>query len=205
MFDYTRGAASCTDTDTNLYEAGEDEMMVKKVGLNAQDVLEAKEKYGENEFSKPKERSAFVDILHILKEPLMLILIIAGGLSFLVGEYEDGLGIFIAVLLGIIIGRLTEGRSKKAAEALSKSLDDIRVKVVRDGVKVQVLKKDLVPGDIVHLETGDMVPADGIVLESYQLAAREDMLTGESDQVEKALASPVFGGTLLVKEVALWK
>jgi len=172
-------------------------MMVKKIGLSSEDVWVAKEKYGENEFSKPKERSAFIDILHVLREPLMLILIIAGGLSFLVGEYEDGLGIFIAVLLGILIGRLTEGRSKKAAEALSKSLDDIMVKVVRDGVKHQVLKKDLVPGDIVYLETGDMVPADGVVLEAHKLATREDMLTGESDQVEKKPAATVFGGTLI--------
>ena len=172
-------------------------MMIKKMGLSTQDAVVARERYGENEFSKPKERSALVDMLHILKEPLMLILIIAGGLSFLVGEYEDGLGIFIAVLLGIIIGRLTEGRSKKAAEALSKSLDDIRVKVVRDGVKVQVLKKDLVPGDIVHLETGDMIPADGVILESHQLAAREDMLTGESDQVKKESGVTIFGGTLV--------
>ena len=190
-FDYVQ------DRCNNLDEAGEVAMVVKKIGLSSQDVLAAKEKYGENEFSKSKERSAFVDILHVLKEPLMLILIIAGGLSFLVGEYEDGLGIFIAVLLGIIIGRLTEGRSKKAAEALSKSLDDVMVKVVRDGVKVQVRKVELVPGDFVHLEMGDMVPADGIVLESHKLAAREDMLTGESDQVEKALEATVFGGTLI--------
>jgi len=172
-------------------------MMVKRIGLRTQDVVKARKIYGENEFSKPKERSVFLDIVHVLKEPLMLILMLAGGLSFLVGEYEDGLGIFIAVLLGILIGRLTEGRSKKAAEALSKSLDDIRVKVVRDGVKIQVLKKDLVPGDIVHLEAGDMIPADGIVLESRQLAAREDMLTGESDQVEKKAGLVVFGGTLV--------
>ena len=185
------------DRHTNLYEAGEDAMMVKKIGLSTQDVAKAKEKYGENEFSKPKERSAFVDILHVLKEPLMLILIIAGGLSFLVGEYEDGLGIFIAVLLGIIIGRLTEGHSKKAAEALSKSLDDIMVKVIRDGVKIQVRKADLVPGDIVHLETGDMVPADGILLESHKFAAREDMLTGESEQVEKKATATIYGGTLV--------
>ncbi|MCL1989882.1 MAG: calcium-translocating P-type ATPase, PMCA-type [Defluviitaleaceae bacterium] len=171
--------------------------MVKRIGLRTQDVVKARKIYGENEFSKPKERSVFLDIVHVLKEPLMLILMLAGGLSFLVGEYEDGLGIFIAVLLGILIGRLTEGRSKKAAEALSKSLDDIRVKVVRDGVKIQVLKKDLVPGDIVHLEAGDMIPADGIVLESRQLAAREDMLTGESDQVEKKAGLVVFGGTLV--------
>ena len=172
-------------------------MKVKKIGLTQEEVDKAKATYGENEFSKPAERSALVDLLQVLKEPLMLILLIAGGLSFLVGEYEDGLGIFIAVLLGILIGRLTEGRSKKAADALAQTLEDVRVKVVRDGIKVQVLKKDLVPGDVVHLETGDLIPADGIVLEAHRLATREDMLTGESDQVEKESAATVFGGTLV--------
>lgn len=172
-------------------------MMVKKVGLNTQDVAAAREKYGINEFTKAKEKSVIVDILHVLREPLMIILLIAGGLSFLVGEYQDGVGVFIAVLLGIIIGRLTEGRSKKAAESLSSALDDVLVRVVRDDVKVQVLKRDLVPGDIVHLAPGDMVPADGIVVESHDLAAREDMLTGESDQVKKLITSPVYGGTLV--------
>ena len=172
-------------------------MMVKKVGLSTKDVIEARKKYGENEFTKAKERPVWLDILQVLKEPLMMILLIAGGLSFLVGEYQDGIGIFIAVLLGIIIGRLTEGRSKKAAEALSKTLEDTRTLVVRDGVKVQVLKSELVPGDIVHLSPGDMIPADGFVVESHNLATREDMLTGESDQVEKLISAPVFGGTLV--------
>jgi len=172
-------------------------MRYKQLGLTTDEVFEAREAYGENEFSKPKERSAWVDILLILKEPLMLILVIAGGMSFLVGEYEDGLGIFIAVLLGIIIGRLTEGRSKKASEALSKSLDERKVKVIRDGVRQQILKKELVPGDVVYLETGDMIPADGVMMQSDDLSAREDMLTGESDQVKKVNQAVVFGGTLV--------
>lgn len=168
-----------------------------QVGLTTQEIEKARKIYGYNEFTKPKEKSALLDILHVLKEPLMLILIIAGGLSFLVGEYEDGLGIFIAVLLGILIGRLTEGKSKKAAEALSKSLDSILVKVHRDGTKTQIVKREIVPGEIVYLETGDMIPADGVVLKSEKLAAREDMLTGESDQVIKTIGAPVFGGTLV--------
>jgi len=171
--------------------------MVKKVGLNTQEVLEIRKSSGENEFSKHKEPGAIADIFQVLKEPLMLILLIAGGLSFLVGEYEDGIGIFIAVLLGIIIGRLTESKSKKAAEALSKSMDAIMVKTVRDGKKVQILKKELVPGDIVHLDIGDMVPADAVILECTDFATREDMLTGESDQVKKEVTSLVFGGTLV--------
>ena len=172
-------------------------MMVKKVGLSTNEVAVAKKKYGKNEFTKVREKSVLVDIFHVLKEPLMIILLIAGGLSFLVGEYQDGVGVFIAVLLGILIGRLTEGRSKKAAEALSVVLDDVLVKVVRDGIKSQVLKRDLVPGDVVHLTPGDMIPADGIVVESHNLAVREDMLTGESDQVLKVVTMPVYGGTLV--------
>jgi len=172
-------------------------MRHKKMGLTLEEVLAARVKYGENEFSKPKERSAWLEILLILKEPLMLILVIAGGMSFLVGEYEDGLGIFIAVLLGIIIGRLTEGRSKKASEALSKSLDEGKIKVQRDGKRVQVFKKELVPGDVVYLETGDMIPADGVLIQSDDLSAREDMLTGESDQVRKEIHALIFGGTLV--------
>ena len=167
------------------------------VGLNEEQVLEARGKYGSNEFSKAEERHFLFEILDVLKEPLMVILIIAGGMSFLVGEYEDGVGIFIAVLLGIIIGRVTEGRSKKAAEALSKTLEDVQVDVVRNGQRGQVSKSELVPGDIVRLKSGDMVPADGVALESHGLSAREDMLTGESDWVKKPVQAPLFGGTLI--------
>ena len=172
-------------------------MIYKYEGLTTAEVNEAKKLHGDNEFSKPKERSAILDILLILKEPLMLILIIAGGMSFLVGEYQDGIGIFIAVLLGIIIGRLTEGRSKKAAEALNKSIDDRKVKVSRDGSRQQIPKKELVPGDVVYLEPGDMIPADGVMIRSEGLKTREDMLTGESDHVKKEQTSPVYGGTLV--------
>jgi len=153
--------------------------------------------YGINEFTKPREKSLFSEILDVFKEPLMVILIIAGGMSLLVGEYQDGVGIFMAVLLGIIIARVTEGKSKKAAEALAKMTDDVKVKVIRDGNKRQIRKTEVVPGDIIVLETGDLVPADGEVLEAHELRMREDMLTGESEQVHKSQDAKVFGGTLV--------
>ena len=170
---------------------------VSRTGLNQQEVEERREQYGANEFSKPKEQSLLSEILEVFKEPLMVVLIIAGGMSLLVGEYQDGVGIFMAVLLGIIIGRLTEGKSRKAAESLAKMTDNVLVKVMRDGKKQQIQKSEVVPGDLVFLEAGDMVPADGVMLEAYELKMREDMLTGESKQVSKMANSPVFGGTLV--------
>lgn len=170
---------------------------VSRTGLNQKEVEEARQQHGSNEFSKPEEKSLLSELLEVFKEPLMVILIIAGGLSLVVGEYQDGVGIFMAVLLGIAIGRITEGKSRKAAESLAKMTEDVQVKVKRDGRKQQIRKTEIVPGDLVYLEPGDMVPADGIVLEAHNLKLREDMLTGESDQVTKKIESQVFGGTLV--------
>ena len=168
-----------------------------KTGLTKQEIEALRSQHGSNEFTKPKERGLFWELFDVFKEPLMVILIIASGLSFLVGEYQDGIGICMAVLLGIIIGRVTEGRSKKAAESLAKMTEDVLVTVLRDGKKQKVRKTDIVPNDLVYLETGDMVPADGVVLESTDLKLREDMLTGEVDQVKKDKEDLVYGGTLV--------
>lgn len=168
-----------------------------KTGLTKQEIEALRSQHGANEFTKPKERGLFWELFDVFKEPLMVILIIASGLSFLVGEYQDGIGICMAVLLGIIIGRVTEGRSKKAAESLAKMTEDVLVTVLRDGKKQKVRKTDIVPNDLVYLETGDMVPADGVVLESTDLKLREDMLTGEVDQVKKDKEYLVYGGTLV--------
>lgn len=168
-----------------------------KTGLKQQEVEALKEKYGANEFTKPKERGLLLELLDVFKEPLMVILFIASGMSFLVGEYQDGIGICMAVLLGVIIGRVTEGRSKKAAESLQKMTGDVLVKVLRDGRKQIIHKTEVVPSDLVYLETGDMVPADGIVIEATELKLREDMLTGEADQVTKEKDHILYGGTLV--------
>lgn len=141
--------------------------------------------YGANEFSKQKQGSLWEEIRDAVSEQMMVILLIAAAISLFVGEYEDGLGILIAVSLGIIIGIVTEGKSKKAAEALSKITEDIKAKAIRDGKIIEVDKSKLVPGDIVMVEMGDMVPADGRIIESYDLRVKEDMLTGESQEVRK--------------------
>jgi len=154
-------------------------------GLTEEEANTRRLEYGENEFSKQKEGSIWDELREAVSEQMMVILLIAAGISLLVGEYEDGLGILLAVSLGILIGLITEGKSKKAAEALSKITKDIETKVIRNGQITEINKSKLVPGDIIMVEMGDMIPADGRILESYDLKVREDMLTGEAQEASK--------------------
>ena len=154
-------------------------------GLSSDDVKSRRDKYGLNEFTPMEEGSFWDNLKDALSEPMIVILIIAAIISAVIGEFHDAIGIVCAIAIGIAIGMITEGRSKKAAEALSKLTENIEVKVLRDGEVELVSKSELVPGDIVFIETGDMIPADGRLIKSINLKVREDMLTGESDDVSK--------------------
>ncbi|MCC3867110.1 calcium-translocating P-type ATPase, PMCA-type [Terrisporobacter mayombei] len=157
-----------------------------ETGLSSNDVELRRKTYGYNEF-KVKERKPLYEIIsESVMEPMILILLTAAVISAFIGEIHDAIGIFIAVLLGLSIGAITESKSKKAAEALSKLTDNIEVKVLREGNIHQISKRDLVPGDIVYIESGNMIPADGRLIESINLKLREDMLTGESADVAKS-------------------
>ena len=141
--------------------------------------------YGSNLFTKIKDKSLLQEIKETLTQQLIVILLIAAAISVLIQEYHDACGICFAILLSSTIGILTESRSKKAAEALNRMTEDIKVKVLRQGQKCQLHKSDIIPGDIIFLEAGDQVPADGRIIFSNDLKVREDMLTGESDDVKK--------------------
>ncbi|MBW9150402.1 calcium-translocating P-type ATPase, PMCA-type [Clostridium sp. CM028] len=154
-------------------------------GLSGSEIKERLAKYGANEFTKQEKVSMWDSIKEAITEPMMIILLAAAVISALVGEFSDAIGIVCAVAIGIGIGIFTEGKSQKAADALSKMTENIEVKALRNGKIVQVNKSDLVPGDIVSIETGDMVPADGRLISSIDLMVREDMLTGESEDVSK--------------------
>jgi len=154
-------------------------------GLSDSEVKKRVDQYGYNEFTQKEEGSIWAEILDNLKEPMMVILLVAAVISALIGEFYDAVGIVCAVAIGIVIGMVTEGKSKKAAEALSKMTENIQVKVLRNKHIIQINKNELVPGDIVFIETGDMVPADGRLIDSIDLKVYEDMLTGESEEVSK--------------------
>ncbi len=157
----------------------------KQQGLTSQEAKKRLQQVGFNILTPPKEKSLLQELGEALSQQLIVILLIASALSLLIGEYDDAIGICFAVLLGIMIGLLTESKSKKAAAALTQMMDECEVKVLRDGQKVLLPKNEMVPGDIVFLEAGDRVPADGRLLEAIDLKVREDMLTGEADDVKK--------------------
>ena len=155
------------------------------IGLKDEEVKIRQKKYGLNEFTIKEERTFWDELGESLTEPMILILLGAAVMSSFIGELHDAIGIMLAIFIGISIGIITEGKSKKAAHALSKLTQNIEVKVLRNGKIVKISKSDLVPGDIVYFETGDMIPADGRLIQSSNLKLREDMLTGESDDVVK--------------------
>ena len=154
-------------------------------GLSTKEATKRLEIYGPNLFTKVKEKSLLQEIKETLTEQLMVILLIAAAISLLIKEYHDAVGICFAVLLSTMIGILTESRSKKAAEALNRMTEDIQVKVLRSGEKNILHKSEITLGDIIFLEAGDQVPADGRIISCNELKVREDMLTGESEDVKK--------------------
>ena len=160
-----------------------------KNGLNKEQVEKAREKYGLNELKAKKRKSLIIKFLEQFKDFMIIILIIAAIISGAVGIAQgegitDTIIILIVVIVNAIIGVAQENKAEKSLEALQK-LSSHAAKVIRNG-KMEVLpSKELVPGDIVVLDTGDYVPADLRICEGANLKAQESSLTGESVPVEK--------------------
>ncbi len=159
-------------------------------GLISEEVKKRREKYGLNELKAKKKKSLFQKFLEQFKDFSIIILIIAAIVSGIVGIAEgegitDTIIILIVVIVNAIIGVTQEAKAEKSLEALQK-LTDHASKVVRDGAVTVVPAKELVPGDIVVLDTGDYIPADLRIIEAANLKAQESSLTGESVPVEKS-------------------
>ncbi len=163
----------------------------QKVGLKQEDISKRIEKYGYNELEAKKKESLLVKFLKQFKDFMIIILIIAAIVSGFIGIKEgegitDSIIILIVVFVNAIIGLIQENKAEKSLEALQK-LSAHASKVIRDG-KVQVVPaRELVPGDIVILETGDYVPADIRLIEAINLKIQESALTGESVPIEKKI------------------
>ena len=160
----------------------------EEMGLSTTEAESRILRYVKNVFTPKEKESIFAKIFDNLKEPLIVILLISGLISLAMGRIEDGLGIFVAVLIATSIAVIQEGKSDKAFEALSKLSEDVHVKVVRDSKIVYLSQSDLTLGDIIHLETGDKVPADARVVHSSSLGIDESMLTGEAEASYKSSA-----------------
>ena len=157
-------------------------------GLTSAQVEENVKKYGKNELQEGKKKSLFIKFLEQFKDFMIIILIIAAIISAVMGqEITDAAIILIVVIVNAIIGVAQESKAEKSLEALQK-LSSHSAKVVRDGTLTVVASKELVPGDVVILETGDFVPADLRIVEAVNLKSQESSLTGESVPVEKHAA-----------------
>ena len=160
------------------------DLLKKFGGLTKEEVINSKEKYGVNKLEEKKKQPLILKILSIFKEPMFLLLIIAASIYFIVGEYRDGIIMLIFVLAICLIEYIQETKTDKALEELNK-LSALNVKVIREGKEKVISSEEVVVGDIVLLEEGDSVPADGKLLYTQSLGVNESSLTGESLVVYK--------------------
>jgi Ca2+-transporting ATPase len=174
------------------------ELGTTREGLSSQEALERLKKYGPNEIRRVKRRTAFHMFLDEFKDIFVLLLIAATVFSAIIGYWEmlhggefmeafaDTITISAIVLLCAVTGFVQEYRAEKAVEALKK-LAAPKARVIRDGAEIIIPASDVVPGDILAIETGDHIPADARLMEVVELKTNEAVLTGESTPVTKEL------------------
>ncbi|MDI6860778.1 MAG: cation-translocating P-type ATPase [Caldisericia bacterium] len=153
-------------------------------GLSQEEAKERLKIYGFNEIPPKKPKSIFVRLYYQIKNFLVLILIFSAIISLILGELIDSLAIIAIVIINAFIGIYQEINAEKSLKAL-KELSSPTSKVIRDGKIIQIKTREIVPGDIVVLETGDKVGADLRVIEQKNLRVEEAFLTGESFPVDK--------------------
>lgn len=154
-------------------------------GLSTKQAEENLAKYGKNALVEGKKKTAFQVFLEQFKDLMVIILIIAAVISAFTGDLESTLVIIAVLILNAILGTVQHIKAEKSLESL-KSLSSPSAKVLRNGEKIEIDSKDVVPGDIMLLEAGDMVTADGRILDNYSLQVNESSLTGESTNIDKA-------------------
>ncbi len=155
-----------------------------ETGLTSTEVKERLDRNGPNELIERGKKSAWWILLEQFKEVMVIVLIIAAIVSALLGEYTEVVVILAIVVLNAILGFSQEYRAEQAMAALKKmAVPSVRVR--RDGRVQEVSSTELVPGDIILQEAGNLVPADSRMIETVNLKVQESALTGESDPVEK--------------------
>src|SRR5512141_2940078 len=170
------------DPETVLRELGS-----RFEGLSQADADARSTQYGSNEIAREKRQSALTRFWSNVSNPLVLLLTALGVLSFLTGDLRATVVIFVMVILGVVLRFYQEIRADNAAERLQAMVSNTAT-LVRDGKEAESSLKMLVPGDIIRLAAGDMVPADVRVLSAKDLFVNQAALTGEALPVEKKTA-----------------
>ena len=166
------------------YEEVLKEFNVSKSGLEDKQVSSNTEKFGLNQLTEKKRQTVLQVFLSQFKDLLVLILIAAAIISAITGSLESTLVIFAVIILNSILGTIQHFKAEQSLDSL-KALSSPSAKVYRNGKKIEIPSKELVPGDILILEAGDMISADGRIIENFSLQVNESSLTGESESVDK--------------------
>ncbi|MFQ5475239.1 MAG: cation-translocating P-type ATPase, partial [Candidatus Nanoarchaeia archaeon] len=162
----------------------------ERIGLTSAEAKRRLERYGPNQLKEAKKESALKMFLEQFNSPVIWVLIAAVIVSGFLGEWIDATVILVILFLNAVLGFYQEFRAEKSIEALKK-LASLKAVVIRDGREAKVDASELVPGDLILLETGEKIPADVRLIEAVNLEAQEAALTGESTAVGKD-ASLVF-------------
>ncbi len=183
-------------------------------GLSSDEAKKMQDKYGKNELTLQKKESFIKKVFNIIREPMFLLLIVAAVIYFILGEPRDG-AIMLIFVIGIIsIDVIQEWKTDKTLNAL-KDLSAPHVKVIRDGHETVIASADLVPGDLMMIQEGVKIPADGIIVKCNDLCVDESSLTGEAEGVWKVTSDNVsstndywrkdycYAGTLVTQGTAV--
>ncbi len=165
-------------------EAVMKELKTSENGLSQREAEENLRKFGKNELSEGKKKSPFVLFLEQYKDFLVIILIIAAIISGVLGDAESAIVIFVVITINAILGTVQHIKAEQSLDSL-KEMSAPEAKVIRDGEIKVVPGKEVAVGDVVVVEAGDYVCADGRIIENASLKADESALTGESEPVEK--------------------
>jgi Mg2+-importing ATPase len=164
-------------------------LKTSRSGLSSEEAERRLGIYGYNRLAKRKKRAAAVEFILRFRSPLVIILLLAGFISGLLGETVNAAIIFLIVLVSVTLDFYQEYKAERAAEALSQKVRTTAT-AIRDGVRQEVSLTEIVPGDVVALSAGDIVPADSRVLTAKDLFVDQSALTGESFPVEKVPTAP---------------
>ncbi len=161
-----------------------DEKKISLLGLKEEEVLRIREEVGENSLTESKKKSTLQVFIEQFKDLLVVILIAAALISMFSGHVESTIVIISVIILNALLGTIQHVKAEKSLESL-KRLSSPNARVMRDGKQVEITASDVVPGDLLLLEAGDLVAADGRIYKNFSLQVNESSLTGESTNVDK--------------------
>lgn len=161
-----------------------EEFHISEKGLSSTQAEEIRKQAGENLLAESKKKSILAVFMSQFRDLLVMILIVAAIISMFSDNIESTIVILLVLVMNAILGTVQHVKAQKSLDSL-KQLSSPCAKVIRDGKKQEIYSKDIVPGDIVLLEAGDLIVADGRILHNYSLKVNESSLTGESTDIEK--------------------